>query len=218
MTRKVALRICSFSVFIIASTIASGYAQSPVCRAVDSTNATDVAKFEQFRNEANTNGGYVFAFRHANKYTPFGDGKGLTEAGIAAAMTAHCKLFGAITQTNGSRVLEMRYQKKPRVKITRVLVMEGDGDSNHCPSQSNHNRHTSSQYNVEYFDGSDVFLKTRRNFSNSNNKNTFVFANSTVLNGVGTNIGLLEGVIFKASEPPGSSNAVCFRFNPIDWS
>jgi len=169
------------------------------CSLLSALNATEHAAFKQAVMEK---GGYVFAFRHTARLK---DGDTwtdtLSDAGKAEAKKAG-KIFAALLGSKDvpAQIFQKHYEGKTRIARTRELFSE---------------RHPYKEYK---FNDLEAFLDQESMITES--KNTFVFANSIVMNkfcdGTATcQLGCMEAVVFARTAD--GQRGVCYRFYPAEW-
>lgn len=168
-----------------------------------SLSALGKAEHAALQNDAAEKGGYVFAFRHTARLKQ-GDvwTDALSEAGKTAAKEAG-EIFDDLLDNKSvpALVIQKHYKAKTRIARTRALFAG------------------SHPYKEYKFDDLEDLLD--REAMSTEGKNTFVFANSIVMNkfcdGTATcQMGCLEGVVFKRTAK--GQRSVCYRFYPAEWA
>ena len=195
MRLNVLFALLSASLWIALGTAAN----ATDCPLLSALNATEHAALKQAAAEK---GGYVFAFRHTARLKN-GDvwTDTLSDAGKAEAERAG-KIFAQLLGNKNvpSLVIQKHYEGKTRIARTRELF--------------------SGSHPYEEYKFNDLEdLLDQKNISREGN-NTFVFANSIVMNKFcdGTascQLGCMEGVVF--TRKTDGRRGVCYRFYPAEW-
>lgn len=183
------------SVWMIAGTAAN----AADCTLLSALSATEHAELKQSAAEK---GGYVFAFRHTARLKK-GDvwTDTLSDAGKAEAERAG-KIFAQLLGNKDvpAQIIQKHYEGKTRIARTRALL---SGSHPHKEYKFNNLEDLLDQENIPTV-----------------GKNTFVFANSIVMNkfcdGTATcQLGCMEGVVFTRTAD--GQRGVCYRFYPAEW-